>query len=104
MAVGTGSGAGLTSRNLGDNVGGVETHALNVNEMPSHSHSSNAVGGTIGLITANGEKTATSDVDSSGGEPNLHTLPQALTIDSNGNGAGHNNMQPFIVLRYLIKY
>jgi microcystin-dependent protein len=102
VVVGTGSGTGLTSRTLGQK-SGVETHALTISEMPSHTHSSNAVGTSIGLITADGINTAI-EVDSSGGEPNIYAAPQALTIDSTGSGAGHNNMQPFIVLRYLIKY
>jgi len=47
---------------------------------------------------------------------NVWTSPVALTInsdgnhnhtfttDNNGSGNSHNNMQPFIVMRYLIKY
>jgi microcystin-dependent protein len=102
VVVGTGSGSGLSSRTLGQK-NGEETHILTTAEMPSHSHTSNAIGGSIGLITANGANTAI-DVDSSSVEPNLYTAPQALTIDSNGSGNAHNNMQPFIVLYYLIKY
>ena len=102
VVVGTGNGAGLTSRNIG-NTGGAETHTLTTSEIPSHTHSSNAVGGTIGLITANGSNTAI-NVDSSPVEPNIYAGPEALNINSTGGGGAHNNMQPFIVLTYLIKY
>ena len=56
VAIGTGSGAGLITRNLGT-TGGAETHLLTTDELPSHSHSSNAIGGTIGLITSTGSNT-----------------------------------------------
>jgi microcystin-dependent protein len=102
VVVGQGSGADLTPRSMGA-TGGVETHALNINEMPSHTHTSNAVGNTVGLITANGQNTAVG-VDASAVEPNLYAAPAALSIDSAGSGAAHNNMQPFAVLNYIIKY
>jgi len=124
--VGLGQGAGLTTRALGA-TGGAETHTLSGAEMPSHrhtgttdssgdhTHSSNAIGTTLGLISADGSNTAI-NVDSSPTEPNLYAGPQALTINNNGahthtfttdlsgGSAAHNNMQPFVVLRYLIKY
>lgn len=84
--------------------GGEAAHILTVQEMPSHSHTSNAIGGTIGLITSNGSNTASTGLDSTVGEPNLYTSPQALTINNTGGGLAHNNMQPYMVLRYLIKY
>ena len=102
VVVGTGSGSGLSSRSLGQK-NGEETHTLTTAEMPSHSHSSNAIGGSIGLITADGANTA-NNVDSTAVEPNLYTPPQALSINSTGGGNSHNNMQPFIVLYHLIKY
>jgi len=102
VVVGTGQGVGLTNRNLGS-TGGAETHTLTTDEMPNHTHSSNAVGGSIGLITANGQDTAVT-ADGTPLEPNIYAAPQALTINATGSGNSHNNMQPFIVLHYLIKY
>ena len=111
-----GDGAGLTSRAIGDAVGS-ETHQLTSEEMPSHihtgttdtqgahSHTTNATGGNIGLITADGTNTET-DTDSSAIEPNVYRAPQALTmgtagshshtlnINSTGGNEAHNNMQP----------
>ena len=37
-------------------------------------------------------------------EIDLFERPTALNIDSVGGGLPHNNMQPYVVLRYLIKY
>lgn len=103
VGIGAGTGPALTARPLGEQ-SGVETHALNEGEMPAHSHSSNATGGTIGLITSNGSNTAATGLDTTSGEPNLFASIPALTINPTGSGAPHNNMQPYVVLRYLIKY
>ena len=102
VVVGTGSGSGLRRRTLGDK-DGEERHILTIAEMPSHNHTSDATGGSIGLITSNGANTAF-DVDSTPGEPNLYAPLQALTINNTGGDISHNIMQPFIVLTYLIKY
>jgi len=97
-----GGGAGLTNRSLGDSVG-AETHTLTTGEMPSHSHTSNAVGGTLGLVKADGSNTANS-VDSSPAEPNLYAAPVALSINNAGGGGAHNNMQPTIFIGNVFIY
>jgi microcystin-dependent protein len=103
VAVGSGQGSGLTNRELAGQEG-VERHVLNIDEIPSHNHSSNATGGSIGLITSTGANTASTDLDNTANEPNLFNSLPALVINPNGGGQAHNNMQPFLVLNYLIKY
>lgn len=94
---GIGAGTGLTPRALGTSVGS-ETVILSGNELPphthtgttnsdgSHSHTSNAVGGqgNYGLALANGGGTIPTGTDSTLGELNIATVPQALTINAAG--------------------
>ena len=98
-----GAGSGLTTRTE-DDVGGEETHVLTTSEMPSHTHTSNALGGASnpGLLTINGLQTAVT-TDSTAGEPNIIQQPAALSINSTGGGSAHNNMPPFYVLTYIMK-
>lgn len=91
----------LTIRTMGESVG-AETHTLSVEQIPnhyhigttnssgSHTHSSNATGGSgtsanpaIGLAYADSFNTGIS-TDTSNGELNLRTTPIALSINSNG--------------------
>jgi microcystin-dependent protein len=102
VVVGQGSGSGLTSRSMGA-TGGAETHTLTTGEIPSHSHTSNATGGGLGLMTADGNNTAVG-VDASAVEPNVYAAPVALSINDAGGGGAHNNMQPFAVLNYIIRF
>jgi len=125
--IGFGQSPSLTNRTLAS-VGGAETHTLSTQEIPnhthtgttntdgSHTHSSNATGGqgNYGLALANGSSTVV-ETDLSQGELNVWTTPGQLSINANGDhthsfttnptglGQSHNNMQPFVVLRYLIK-
>lgn len=78
---------GIDGDVLGD-TGGHETHTLLQSEMPSHSH--NAWGNGIQNGGTNGSY-------GDGGNQNVAT-------SSTGGDQAHNNVQPTIILNYIIKY
>jgi microcystin-dependent protein len=83
----TGVGTGTTFA-AGD-TGGEMTHVLDVSEIPAHSHTIPAT--ITSLVVAPGEITALTPVP----------LVSTVTGDT-GGGSGHNNMQPYIALNYVI--
>jgi microcystin-dependent protein len=102
--VGVGYGDGpntdtyLTPRNLGAK-GGAETHKLTFNEMPIHDHEglTGEIGGSGSTDAGAGGYVGSHAVADNDGS-HRHTIPDA------GGDVPHNNMQPFLVIRYLIKY
>lgn len=85
--------------------GGAKTHTLSTSEIPAHSHSvSHNLGGIYGYVGSH-------DHDLTGGgelasEPvggTLVTNPSISTTDTGGGGS-HNNLQPYAVVNYIIKY
>ena len=88
--------AGATPQQALGSVRGAESTTLTLNNLPAHTHSgttdasgshthtTNATGGSLGLAVADGSNTVV-DTDSSGGELNVWTLPRALTVDSDGS-------------------
>jgi microcystin-dependent protein len=94
----------LTSPINGDTlgaVGGAEGHTLVVGEIPAHQHDSpiSASDATTGPYGSNGTATTTFDEASS---PSEGTEAIWLTSATGGDGA-HNNVQPTIILNYVIK-
>lgn len=91
-AIGAGQGTGLSNRTRGGNVG-AESVALSSAEMPAHTH------GTHHENSALGSSGTTGTVK--------HAYAKAHGVnqysDSAGGGAAHNNMQPSLVMNFLIK-
>ena len=88
---------GLSSSNtqfqeIGD-VGGEVDHTLTVDEMPSHTHSISGPWATYG---SGGIHLTSGAQQGSGGS--------SATANSTGGSASHNNMPPFVVMNYIIKY
>ena len=115
-------GYGKRSGNKIGRTGGSETHQLNSNEMPSHSHS-----GSIGGAGSHDHKTIQNfnhygrcfgkgdDAFSGGGRAKLGSGGECfrtskvgnhshdLSINNSGGNRSHNNMPPYYVLSYIVK-
>ena len=102
VAMGAGSGAGLTPRVEGE-TGGAASVALLVSEIPQHTHLLNArdiVGDDNDAVaTAMLARPSAGNAYGTGG-PMTMMAPAALAL-AGGDGA-HENRQPHLVLRYCI--
>lgn len=100
--VGAGQGTGLSERLVGD-TGGAETHQLSTAEMPVHTHADTGHIHTThlhasGLALAPGELPVA--LPPVGG---LEATSSGNAANSNaGSGNAHNNMQPFLAIKYGI--
>jgi microcystin-dependent protein len=105
---------GLSSSNtqfqeIGD-VGGAAEHTLSVGEMPSHQHDVGARndanrGMGNASVTAGGYNGMISSY-SYGGDDNTYHPSDSDAYHAKPTGADspHNNMPPFVVMNYIIKY
>jgi microcystin-dependent protein len=77
--------------------GGAKTHTLTIAEMPDHDHGLNrAYGGTGFKIPYDDPYSGWGMVDGGGSSP-------IDVIKDEGGGEAHNNLQPYIVLNYIIR-
>lgn len=87
---------------------GTKTHLVDIGEMPSHTHIQNAHNHNSGIVYISdgnfgGTQTMTANGTSYGfrlgAQPNV-----AATNQNTGGGGAHNNIQPSIVKRYMIRF
>ena len=98
-----GTGPGLSPRNLGSS-GGLETTTLTVNNLPSHSHTVNAISATGNSNSPTGNLPASTgflDNEYSNATTPAATMGAGM-IGSTGNGQAANNMQPYVTINYII--
>lgn len=80
------TGFGVSAENLGA-AGGSQSHTLTITEMPSHAHSIPGGQGTVTRGT---------------GASNTASLANGNSAAQGGGGA-HNNVQPTLILNYIIR-
>lgn len=85
----TGQSGGVNGDNLGA-TGGAETHTLSIAQIPAHTHTYD------GLANIGGS----TSIPPSGGSTG--ETPQAT--GSAGSGQAHNNVQPTLILNYIVRY
>jgi microcystin-dependent protein len=106
-----GAGASLTARSLGQYLG-EENHLLTITEIPSHNHGVSDPGHYHGLGAYVGNGSGTYTVGSGGTALNLVTAAVSMSayvsytgisIQNNGGGGTHNNMQPSTAWNVMLK-
>jgi microcystin-dependent protein len=104
VPVHVGHGPGLADRRQGSQ-GGEENHTLNISEMPTHQHSLNASKDNANQQSPTGNLLANQNRKSRIYAPSAAdslTPMQGTAIGSTGGNRAHNNMQPFLGIRFCI--
>jgi microcystin-dependent protein len=99
----TGQSGGVDGDTLGG-TGGEETQTLSTSQIPSHNHALRYGGaGSVNFSSADNFMQLTSGGDAYGGTaPNFIGTTSSL-MSSTGGGGAHNNVQPTIILNYIMK-
>lgn len=101
-AIQPGTGPGLTGRLLGER-GGEASTALLGSQMPAHTHGLRASTALATTTAANGNMLATVNAPNPPyHEPNTMAAMGANVLSTNGNGAPHENMQPYLHVSFII--
>lgn len=106
--VGVGLSTGVTEFAARGQTGGEITHQLTTAEMPQHTHTQTAHGHTLpgnGALT-DGSGTVNYNVSGTTTTYGFKTnqVPTTAAVNQNTGGDGaHNNLQPYVVIKYIIK-
>ena len=99
----TNQSGGLNGDTLGD-TGGSETHTLTTSQLAAHTHSfSDDISVATARSFVNGSGTNSVNMGGSGIAVNSSTVTVSGTTGSKGSGSAHNNVQPTIILNYIIR-
>lgn len=87
--------------NAGSGSGGGHSHSLTINNESSHTHgvTVNAESAHVHGVTVNAESAHVHGVTVNAEAAHVHEV----TVNNAGSGTAHNNLQPYIVLNYIIK-
>lgn len=106
-AVGAGGIGTAVLGNVVGNSGGAESVTLAVSEIPSHNHGGATGSSTVGSQrNVSGSLTSGSNAVSANAtftSSTLNNSDHTHTISSQGGGGAHNNIQPSLVVNYIIK-
>jgi len=94
-----GRGPGLTARRLGER-GGVETVTLTEAQMPSHNHTARASEEDGRFLTPENMYFGAGSTIYAQGTSNATMAEQ--TLPNAGGSQPHDNLQPFLVMNYII--
>jgi microcystin-dependent protein len=99
--------AGVNIRNYytldGSSGAAYSTYDVSIASSGSHSHTVN-VPDTTSTGVSQGHTHDLSSGSAAEGGAHTHTCTVSLSVDNAGSNTGHNNLQPYIVLNYIIKH
>lgn len=104
LGVGNGTASGHTAHTLGQ-LSGAENHTLNVDEMPSHTHTQASHRHNRGGAWYNSSGTSTGNAfrqSASQKYTSAYTGYATPTINASGGDGAHNNMMPYLGINYII--
>ena len=99
----TTASGGVDGTTLGA-AGGVQAHTLTSAQIPAHSHPVTDAGDSHTAMVTGGAGGGSFGVGDNGASASTSTATTGITVGNNtGGGSAHPNVQPTIVLNYIIK-